>query len=178
MIRSAHIDTFARDHLPPAEQQPDFLLDFPDVRYPERINCVDRVRRRLGRQGPWRPRLPDLAGRAPDLCRPRRTGEPHRQRAHPRSRPGAGEPRAAARPQLADDGGGLFRRHQGRRRRGRDHAALARQGDRVPADQGRDQARAVRRAARRRNGEGAGRSRRRSSASSIGAPAPPTASKR
>jgi 2-aminobenzoate-CoA ligase len=40
MIRSAHIDTFARDHLPAAEQQPDFLLDFPDVRYPERINCV------------------------------------------------------------------------------------------------------------------------------------------
>ena len=40
MIRSAHIDTFARDHLPPAEQQPDFLLDFPDVRYPERVNCV------------------------------------------------------------------------------------------------------------------------------------------
>jgi 2-aminobenzoate-CoA ligase len=40
MIRSAHVDTFARDHLPPAEQQPDFLLDFPDVRYPERINCA------------------------------------------------------------------------------------------------------------------------------------------
>ncbi len=40
MIRSAHIDTFARDHLPPAEQQPDFLLDSPDVCYPERINCI------------------------------------------------------------------------------------------------------------------------------------------
>jgi 2-aminobenzoate-CoA ligase len=40
MIRSAHVDTFARDHLPPAELQPDFLLDFPDVRYPERINCA------------------------------------------------------------------------------------------------------------------------------------------
>ncbi len=40
MIRSAHIDTFARDHLPPPEQQPGFLFDFPDVRYPERLNCV------------------------------------------------------------------------------------------------------------------------------------------
>jgi 2-aminobenzoate-CoA ligase len=40
MIRSAHIDTFARDHLPPPEQQPTFLFDLPDVRYPERLNCV------------------------------------------------------------------------------------------------------------------------------------------
>lgn len=40
MIRSAHIDNFARDHLPPAEQWPDFLFDLPDVRYPDRLNCV------------------------------------------------------------------------------------------------------------------------------------------
>ncbi len=40
MIRSAHIDTFARDHLPPREQWPEFLFDLPDVRYPERLNCV------------------------------------------------------------------------------------------------------------------------------------------
>ena len=31
---------FRADHLPPVEQQPDFLLDFPDVRYPERVNCA------------------------------------------------------------------------------------------------------------------------------------------
>jgi 2-aminobenzoate-CoA ligase len=40
MIRSAHIDTFARDHLPPREQWPDFLFDLPELQYPERINCV------------------------------------------------------------------------------------------------------------------------------------------
>jgi 2-aminobenzoate-CoA ligase len=40
MIRSAHVDTFARDHLPPPGQWPEFLFDLPDVRYPDRLNCV------------------------------------------------------------------------------------------------------------------------------------------
>src|SRR5579872_3290668 len=40
MIRSAHADTFARDHLPPREQWPQFLFDLPELRYPERLNCV------------------------------------------------------------------------------------------------------------------------------------------
>ena len=40
MIRYAHIDTFARDHLPPAEQMPDFLFNLPELRYPDRLNCV------------------------------------------------------------------------------------------------------------------------------------------
>ncbi len=41
MIHSAHVDTFARDNLPPREQWPDFLFNLPDVRYPERLNCVN-----------------------------------------------------------------------------------------------------------------------------------------
>ncbi len=40
MIRSAHIDTFARDHLPPPEQLPEFLFKLPEVRFPDRLNCV------------------------------------------------------------------------------------------------------------------------------------------
>ena len=40
MNRSAHIDTFARDHLPPAEQMPDFLFKLPELHYPVRLNCV------------------------------------------------------------------------------------------------------------------------------------------
>src|ERR1700677_971549 len=40
MNRSAHIDTFARDRLPPAEQMPDFLFKLPELHYPERLNCV------------------------------------------------------------------------------------------------------------------------------------------
>ncbi|HXL64598.1 MAG TPA: AMP-binding protein [Xanthobacteraceae bacterium] len=40
MNRSAHIDTFARDRLPPAEQMPDFLFKLPELNYAERLNCV------------------------------------------------------------------------------------------------------------------------------------------
>lgn len=38
---SAHSDTFTRDHLPPQDQWPHFLLeDNPDVAYPPRLNCA------------------------------------------------------------------------------------------------------------------------------------------
>ena len=40
MITSAHIDTFARDNLPPHEQWPDILFTLPELRYPERLNCI------------------------------------------------------------------------------------------------------------------------------------------
>ncbi|MDH2234721.1 AMP-binding protein [Pigmentiphaga sp. GD03639] len=40
MERSGHLDTFARDHLPPPEAWPAFLLDHPAVRYPARFNCA------------------------------------------------------------------------------------------------------------------------------------------
>ena len=41
MIRSAHVDSFARDHLPAPKQWPDFLFNLPEVRYPDRLNCVN-----------------------------------------------------------------------------------------------------------------------------------------
>jgi 2-aminobenzoate-CoA ligase len=37
---SAPIDSFARDNLPPREQWPAFLLDRPELSYPQRLNCV------------------------------------------------------------------------------------------------------------------------------------------
>ena len=40
MERSAHLDTYARDHLPPQEEWPELLLDGPDVNYPARLNCA------------------------------------------------------------------------------------------------------------------------------------------
>jgi 2-aminobenzoate-CoA ligase len=40
MIRSAHIDTFAREHLPAVEQMPEFLFTLPELHYPQRMNCV------------------------------------------------------------------------------------------------------------------------------------------
>ena len=37
---SAYQDNFAREHLPPPDQWPDFLLGPPGLAYPERLNCV------------------------------------------------------------------------------------------------------------------------------------------
>ena len=40
MIPSAHVDSFARDNLPPESEWPEFRFDLPEFAYPERINCV------------------------------------------------------------------------------------------------------------------------------------------
>jgi 2-aminobenzoate-CoA ligase len=37
---TAHTDTFARDNLPPPDQQPEFLFNRPEFDYEERLNCV------------------------------------------------------------------------------------------------------------------------------------------
>lgn len=43
MEPSAHVDTFARDNLPPQDQWPVLLLDHPDVSYPKRFNCATEL---------------------------------------------------------------------------------------------------------------------------------------
>ena len=40
---SAHIDTFARDNLPPIEQQPEFIFDLPELRFPDTLNCATEL---------------------------------------------------------------------------------------------------------------------------------------
>ncbi len=40
MSYTAHVDTFARDNLPPRELWPDLVFDIPEVQYPDRINCT------------------------------------------------------------------------------------------------------------------------------------------
>jgi 2-aminobenzoate-CoA ligase len=37
---TAHVDTFARDNLPPREQWPELIFDIPEVQYPARLNCA------------------------------------------------------------------------------------------------------------------------------------------
>ena len=37
---SAHVDTFARDNLPPREHWPEFRFQLPELQYPERMNCA------------------------------------------------------------------------------------------------------------------------------------------
>ena len=43
MTYTAHIDTFARDQLPPAEQWPEFLFERPELQFPERLNCATEL---------------------------------------------------------------------------------------------------------------------------------------
>ncbi|MFE0799526.1 AMP-binding protein [Streptomyces sp. NPDC058812] len=38
--RSAHVDTFTREHLPPPDQWPKLRFDLPELRYPARLNCA------------------------------------------------------------------------------------------------------------------------------------------
>jgi 2-aminobenzoate-CoA ligase len=76
---SAHIDTFCRDHLPPAEQWPDLRFDLGGLSYPERLNCaealLDAVVARFGADRPclrtatemWT--YGDLLGRANQAAR-------------------------------------------------------------------------------------------------------------
>ncbi|MFC8506901.1 AMP-binding protein [Streptomyces sp. NPDC057411] len=60
---SAHQDTFARDHLPPAEQWPRLLLDLPELAYPERLNCgAELLDRTVERFGAGRPAFRDGDG--------------------------------------------------------------------------------------------------------------------
>ncbi|EKX66188.1 AMP-binding protein [Streptomyces ipomoeae] len=37
---TAHIDTFAQDHLPPPDQWPELTFDLPELRYPARLNAA------------------------------------------------------------------------------------------------------------------------------------------
>jgi 2-aminobenzoate-CoA ligase len=43
MTWTAHTDTFARDHLPPLEQQPEYLFDLPELQYPDHLNCATEL---------------------------------------------------------------------------------------------------------------------------------------
>jgi 2-aminobenzoate-CoA ligase len=40
MAYTAHVDTFARDHLPPPDELPEFLFELPELKYPARLNCA------------------------------------------------------------------------------------------------------------------------------------------
>ena len=86
MTPSAHLDTFARDNLPPRAQWPDFLFGLPELNYPDRINCaVELLDRRIEAGDGDRPCLISPYGE-PQLCATGGAGEPHRQRAHARPR--------------------------------------------------------------------------------------------
>src|ERR671910_782161 len=43
LSRSAHVDTFTRDRLPPQDQWPELRFDLPELDYPDRLNCAVRL---------------------------------------------------------------------------------------------------------------------------------------
>ncbi len=48
---SAHIDTFAHDHLPPPEAQPEYLFDLPELQFPAQLNCATALLDRAVAEG-------------------------------------------------------------------------------------------------------------------------------
>jgi len=48
---TAHVDTFARQHLPPREFWPEFIFTRPELHYPPRLNCVSYFLDRWVEQG-------------------------------------------------------------------------------------------------------------------------------
>jgi 2-aminobenzoate-CoA ligase len=48
---TAHVDTFARDHLPAPEAQPEFIFDLPELQFPERLNCATELLDRHVKEG-------------------------------------------------------------------------------------------------------------------------------
>jgi 2-aminobenzoate-CoA ligase len=52
---TSHVDTFARDNLPPRELWPEFVFSLPELVYPERLNCAAELLDRAVERG-WGPR--------------------------------------------------------------------------------------------------------------------------
>ena len=50
-MSKCHIDTFVRDRLPPAEQQPEFLFELPELNYPGRLTDTGKLQRFVLREG-------------------------------------------------------------------------------------------------------------------------------
>ncbi|MGH9337777.1 MAG: 2-aminobenzoate-CoA ligase, partial [Vicinamibacteria bacterium] len=41
--KTAHVDTFVRDHLPPVETWPSLLFGRPELQYPQQTNVVTEI---------------------------------------------------------------------------------------------------------------------------------------
>ncbi len=48
---SAHIDTFARDNLPPPAEQPQYLFELPALQFPAQLNCATELLDKPVQQG-------------------------------------------------------------------------------------------------------------------------------
>jgi 2-aminobenzoate-CoA ligase len=41
--QTAHVDTFAADHMPALEDQPDFIFNLPELQFPAQLNCASEL---------------------------------------------------------------------------------------------------------------------------------------
>jgi len=58
LLPSAHVDSFCRDSLPPADTWPELLFTLPELSYPERLNCAaELLDRTVEERGANRPCL-------------------------------------------------------------------------------------------------------------------------
>ena len=60
MSYTSHVDTFARENLPPRELWPEFIFELPELAYPERMNCATELLDRAVDRG-WGPRTAIVA---------------------------------------------------------------------------------------------------------------------
>jgi hypothetical protein len=82
VMGTAHVDTFARDNLPPREQQPEYLFDLPELAFPAQLNCAtELLDRRVAEGGGDAPCIRDTRRDVLDVRRPSCEGQSHRQRA-------------------------------------------------------------------------------------------------
>jgi 2-aminobenzoate-CoA ligase len=62
-------DTYARDHLPPKSEWPEFLFDRPEYRYPDQLNCVTELcDRQIDAGNDARPAITALIEGKPTSC--------------------------------------------------------------------------------------------------------------
>ena len=151
---TAHVDTFARQHLPPRRALAGIHLHAAGAALSAATELRQLFPRPLGRAGTWRRSLRHQPRRQLHLSRAASAREPHRQCAGRQARSRHRRTRAAALGQQSDDGCDLSGGDQGRWHCRGDDAAVARQGAILSDPEGGDHARALRWKARRGNGEG------------------------
>ena len=134
---SAHVDTFTRDNLPPAEHWPDLLLDRPEFQYPDYLNAGVELTDRHGRARLRRPHRADRQRPPPHLQGTGRLVESPCPCAGRKLRRQARQPRADPLRQQSGAGRGVAGSHQGRRGRRQHHADVARGRTREDRRQGR-----------------------------------------
>ncbi len=86
LLPSGHVDSFARENLPPQESWPDLRLAEAGLSYPDRLNCVTELLDRHVAEGRGSRTAIIAPGLEWSYAGAGRAGQPHRQCADARSR--------------------------------------------------------------------------------------------